>query len=535
MIQIDKELSTAKKASLQSAKLLINQKKLVNDVISNEGRDIKLRADIESENIIKKYIKENSDLPILAEESGANEDLGSSFWVVDPLDGTSNYSRDFPICCISIALIHENKIILGVINDFNRNIIFEGSTKTPAMMNSKPISVSGISDKTKATLATGLPAKASYKDEAMLALELLENDNKASDNFINFSRDFIDNNNYDFMSPLFESKEDQILLNIMAMKDIKIAKKIIVNNKVNLDKIIYDLKLYLKENQIESLERLVTRGIYEPNLLVKEYLSFNNKKNGLSTTNILDLNNNSAEIRARLFQLAYNAEDESDRAKYLNRLWKKAENIGVYLGVSKASKDMAISINPNEKYIWTLYPMVKALLTNNKLEEAKKWLFLIPDNIKNRSALDINFSKILLLMYIKDKNLLNQDENLPDVSYLLEILLNDIDLDRTKILNATLTMKALNYNLPQGIWKKFEKVTSEGKANIVEKFILRETISSNNRAEAIFKILNMLYEKKISKNYSYDAIFSTITGLYDLGLEDYARDFAFELNLGLAN
>ena len=170
MIQIDKELSTAKKASLQSAKLLINQKKSVNDVISNEGRDIKLRADIESENIIKKYIKENSDLPILAEESGANKDLGSSFWVVDPLDGTSNYSRDFPICCISIALIHENKIILGVINDFNRNIIFEGSTETPAMMNSKLISVSGISDKTKATLATGLPAKGSYEDEAMLAL-----------------------------------------------------------------------------------------------------------------------------------------------------------------------------------------------------------------------------------------------------------------------------------------------------------------------------------------------------------------------------
>ena len=170
MIQIDKELSTAKKASLQSAEFLINKKKLANDVISNEGRDIKLQADIESENIIKKYLKDNSDLPILAEESGANEDLGSSFWVVDPLDGTSNYSRDFPICCISIALIHENKIILGVINDFNRNIIFEGSTETPAMMNSKLISVSDISDKTRATLATGLPAKGSYKDEAMLAL-----------------------------------------------------------------------------------------------------------------------------------------------------------------------------------------------------------------------------------------------------------------------------------------------------------------------------------------------------------------------------
>ena len=67
-------------------------------------------------------------------------------------------------------MIHENKIILGVINDFNRNIIFEGSTETPAMMNSKLISVSDISDKTKATLATGLPAKGIYEDEAMLAL-----------------------------------------------------------------------------------------------------------------------------------------------------------------------------------------------------------------------------------------------------------------------------------------------------------------------------------------------------------------------------
>ena len=94
MIKVEKELLTAKKASLKSAELLIKQKNVVNDVISNEGRDIKLKADIESESIIKKYLSNHSDLPILAEESGANEDLGSTFWVVDPLDGTSNYSRD---------------------------------------------------------------------------------------------------------------------------------------------------------------------------------------------------------------------------------------------------------------------------------------------------------------------------------------------------------------------------------------------------------------------------------------------------------
>ena len=55
MIKVEKELLTAKKASLKSAELLIKQKNIVNNVISNEGRDIKLKADIESESIIKKY------------------------------------------------------------------------------------------------------------------------------------------------------------------------------------------------------------------------------------------------------------------------------------------------------------------------------------------------------------------------------------------------------------------------------------------------------------------------------------------------
>ena len=47
MIQIEKELSTAKKASIKSAELLIGKKTSINNLISNEGRDVKLQADIE--------------------------------------------------------------------------------------------------------------------------------------------------------------------------------------------------------------------------------------------------------------------------------------------------------------------------------------------------------------------------------------------------------------------------------------------------------------------------------------------------------
>ena len=169
-MQIEKELLIAKDASHKSADLLKNKKNIVNDVISDEGRDIKLKADLESEKIIKDYLKAHSKFPILAEESGQSSNLGSSYWVVDPLDGTSNYSRNFPVCCISIALIYENEIVLGVINDFNRDLVYEGSIVSSAKMNSKPINVSNITQKDKATLATGLPAKGDFGRDAMLRL-----------------------------------------------------------------------------------------------------------------------------------------------------------------------------------------------------------------------------------------------------------------------------------------------------------------------------------------------------------------------------
>ncbi len=170
MINIKKELEVAKQASKIAAALLIDHKDSINKVLSNEGRDIKLKADLESEKLIKDYLLLNSDFPILAEESGVNNDLGNSFWVVDPLDGTSNYSRDFPICCISIALILKNEIALGVINDFNRSFIYEGSIETKAKLNGEDINVSSVNEKSKATLATGLPAQGNFNNKSMMEL-----------------------------------------------------------------------------------------------------------------------------------------------------------------------------------------------------------------------------------------------------------------------------------------------------------------------------------------------------------------------------
>ena len=57
MIDIEKELENAKKASIGASKLLINERENVNKILSNEGRDVKLKADLESEEIIKELNK----------------------------------------------------------------------------------------------------------------------------------------------------------------------------------------------------------------------------------------------------------------------------------------------------------------------------------------------------------------------------------------------------------------------------------------------------------------------------------------------
>ena len=170
-MNLEKELKIAKKAALTAGDLLLNKKDILNKSIFTSNRDIKLEADIAAENLIKDIIRNESSFPILAEESGKSvDDLGDTFWVVDPLDGTANYTRDIPLCCVSIALVSNLKSVIGVIYDFNNNDLYEGTKENKALMNNQPINVSDIVEKNKAILVTGLPNATDYSDKAMLAV-----------------------------------------------------------------------------------------------------------------------------------------------------------------------------------------------------------------------------------------------------------------------------------------------------------------------------------------------------------------------------
>ena len=168
---INKELFVAKKAIFEAGNLLLKNRNKLQEVILSTDKDIKLKADILAEKAIKAIIENESNYPILAEESGlSSKTISNTFWVVDPLDGTANYARNIPICCVSIALITELRPILGVIYDFINNDLYEGSIHTKALLNSKEISVSKVKNSSEGVLITGLPNNTDYSDSAMLKM-----------------------------------------------------------------------------------------------------------------------------------------------------------------------------------------------------------------------------------------------------------------------------------------------------------------------------------------------------------------------------
>ena len=166
-----KELDTAKKAAIKAGHILLSNKSNLNKILSSTKKDIKLQADVSAETVIKDIIKSESTLPILAEESGlSSERISSTFWVVDPLDGTANYSRNIPICCVSIGLISNLKPVLGVIYDFHNDDLYEGSIDTNALLNNNKISVSKVENFHDGVLLTGLPNNTDYSDSALLKM-----------------------------------------------------------------------------------------------------------------------------------------------------------------------------------------------------------------------------------------------------------------------------------------------------------------------------------------------------------------------------
>jgi myo-inositol-1(or 4)-monophosphatase len=96
---------------------------------------------------------------ILAEESGAHAPAGAGAvrWIVDPLDGTTNFAHNYPFFAVSIAVESEGRLAAGAIFDPVREELFAAAAGEGAMLNGRPIRVSDIERVEDALLVTGFP------------------------------------------------------------------------------------------------------------------------------------------------------------------------------------------------------------------------------------------------------------------------------------------------------------------------------------------------------------------------------------------
>jgi myo-inositol-1(or 4)-monophosphatase len=128
--------------------------------VSSKGPgDFVSRADLRAEELIRETLTEaRPNYGWLAEESGAGKGTDPTRrWIVDPLDGTTNFLHGLPHWAISIALEHKGEVVAGVIHDPVKDEIFVAEKGAGAYLNDRRLRVSGRRDLIEMIFATGIP------------------------------------------------------------------------------------------------------------------------------------------------------------------------------------------------------------------------------------------------------------------------------------------------------------------------------------------------------------------------------------------
>lgn len=139
------------------------------EVVREMPGDIKLAMDQRAEEIIiQTVLGRFPDHRVLSEECGVAGGSGDVQWIIDPLDGTTNYSRRLPFWCTCIAAAREGDPFVGVVHDPLRDQMFWASRGAGAYLNGHPIHVSDKSDADGCIIAFGIYHRAPQSVEAWL-------------------------------------------------------------------------------------------------------------------------------------------------------------------------------------------------------------------------------------------------------------------------------------------------------------------------------------------------------------------------------
>jgi myo-inositol-1(or 4)-monophosphatase len=166
-INWEREFRAAKVACHEARRLLVADFVKDAGVESIAAKDIKTAADRHAEKIIENVLQPLG-FPMLSEENRKDVSAERGVrWLIDPLDGTMNFSRGFPFCAVSVALWKDEEPILGVVHDLFSSQVYGGVVGEGAWLDEQPINVSSLGEHSQAMLATGFPSGRDYGTEAL--------------------------------------------------------------------------------------------------------------------------------------------------------------------------------------------------------------------------------------------------------------------------------------------------------------------------------------------------------------------------------
>lgn len=161
------ELNVAKKAAKSAAQIIQKFRRDNSFSINFKGKnDLVTQADIKAEQEILSVITmEFPDDHILAEESSIEQKMSDErTWLIDPIDGTTNFAHGFPAYCVSIGLWEDCEPKMALVLEVSSDECFTAIKGKGAYLNGNPISVSNIDNPSNALVGTGFP----YNDLSLM-------------------------------------------------------------------------------------------------------------------------------------------------------------------------------------------------------------------------------------------------------------------------------------------------------------------------------------------------------------------------------
>jgi len=173
------ELNFAKKVAKSASEIIQKYQRESNYSINFKGKnDIVTEADVKTEeHILSTIRKEYPEDHIMAEETAQRNEIPEGrTWMVDPIDGTTNFAHGFPIYCVSIGLWEKQEPQMGLVLEVSSDECFTALAGKGAFLNGNPITVSKRENPENALVGTGFP----YNDLSMV------------DNYLRFFRMLMD-------------------------------------------------------------------------------------------------------------------------------------------------------------------------------------------------------------------------------------------------------------------------------------------------------------------------------------------------------